>query len=77
MSLATNPFLLPDFDEENYDPSVEPAKSGANEVTKPAPAATVWQKQSGNGGVSFKKIAKAITKQRKWSTVLKVNNRSL
>lgn len=68
-SNVTNPFLLPEFDEENYDPRTESAPS-VNEVTKSAP--TIWQKQSG-GGVSFKKVAKAITQQRKWSNVLKVN----
>ena len=72
-STVTNPFLLPEFDEENYDPSAEPAPS-VNEVTKSAQP-TIWQKQSG-GGVSFKKVAKAITQQRKWSSVLKVNIRS-
>ena len=66
---VTNPFLLPDFDEENFDPSAEQARSAAKEVTT-APS-TLWQKQA-KGGVSFKKVAKAITKQRKWSSVLKV-----
>ncbi|KAL9967240.1 hypothetical protein ACROYT_G025424 [Oculina patagonica] len=65
---VTNPFLLPEFDEEHFDPSTESAAPSVNEVTKTAP--TIWQKQFG-GGVSFKKVAKAITKQRKWSTVLK------
>lgn len=68
-SNVINPFLLPEFDEENFDPSTETAPS-FNEVPKAVP--TLWQRQSG-GAVSFKKVAKAITKQRKWSTVLKVN----
>ena len=67
--VANRPFLLPDFDEENYDPDAESALS-AKEVTKAVP--TIWQKQSQRGTISFKKVAKAITKQRNWSTVLKV-----
>lgn len=65
-SNVVNPFLLPEFDEENYDARTESAPS-VNEETKSAP--TIWQK---GGGVSFKKVAKAITQQRKWSNVLKV-----
>ena len=67
-SSVTNPFLLPEFDEENYDPTAEPA-STLDEVTKSVPKSC--QTQSGKA-VSFKKVAKAITKQRKWSSVLKV-----
>ena len=66
-SIVNNPFLLPEFDEDNYDPRTESAPS-VNEETKSAP--TIWQK--GGGAVSFKKVAKAITQQRKWSNVLKV-----
>ena len=69
-SSITNPYLLPEFDEENYDPTAAPTPS-ANEVPKAVP--TLWQKQAG-GAMSFKKVAKAITKQRKWSSVLKVKN---
>ena len=65
-SNVINPFLLPEFDEENYDPRTESAPS-VDEETKSAP--TIRQK---GGGVSFKKVAKAITQQRKWSNVLKV-----
>ena len=65
---VTNPFLLPDFDEEHFDPSAEQARSAKEVTTAPS---TLWQKQA-KGGVSFKKVAKAITKQRKWSSVLKV-----
>ncbi|CAH3175808.1 unnamed protein product, partial [Porites evermanni] len=64
---VTNPFLLPDFDEEHFDPSAEQARSAKEVTTAPS---TLWQKQA-KGGVSFKKVAKAITKQRKWSSVLK------
>ena len=65
-SNVLNPFLLPEFDEENYDPRSESAPS-VNEETKSAP--TIRQK---GGGMSFKKVAKAITQQRRWSNVLKV-----
>lgn len=68
VSSITNPYLLPEFDEENYDPTTARTPS-ANEVPKAVP--TLWQKQAG-GAMSFKKVAKAITKQRKWSNVLKV-----
>ena len=70
LSNITNPYLLPEFDEENYDLTVAPTPS-ATEVPKTVP--TVWKKQSG-GALSFKKVAKAITKQRKWSSVLKVKS---
>ena len=69
----TNPFLLPEFDEENYDPTTEAVPSTNEDFTKALP--TIWQKQRG-GPVSFKKVAKAITKQRKWSNVLKVKQRT-
>jgi len=65
-SNVINPFLLPEFDEENYDPRTE-SEPSINDETKSAPA--IWQKRE---GVSFKKVAKAIAQQRKWSNVLKV-----
>ena len=65
---VTNPFLLPDFDEDNFDPSAEQARNAKEVTTAPS---RLWQKQA-KGGVSFKKVAKAITKQRKWSSLLKV-----
>ena len=67
---VTNPYLLPEFDEENYEPIAKPLPS-TNEITKEAPS--VWQKQTG-GPMSFKRVAKAITKQKTWSSVLKVKN---
>ena len=67
-SNVVNPFLLPEFDEENYDPSTESGPN-FNEEMGSTLAPTIWQK---GGGVSFKKVAKAITQQRKWSNVLKV-----
>lgn len=64
--MDVRPFLLPEFDEEDYDPRT---KSGPNINEEARSAPTIWQK---GGSVSFKKVAKAITQQRKWSNVLKV-----
>ncbi|RMX57582.1 hypothetical protein pdam_00024235 [Pocillopora damicornis] len=69
-SVAKNPFLLLEFDEENYDSSAEPVSS-VDEIPETSLTAPVPPNQSRSGGVTFKKVAKAITKQRKWSTVLK------
>ena len=65
---VTNPFLLPDIDKEIFDPNAEQARSAKEVTTAPS---TLWQKQA-KAGVSFKKVAKALTKQRKWSSLLKV-----
>ena len=74
-SVAKNPFLLLEFDEENYDSSAEPVSS-VDEIPETSLTAPVPPNQSRSGGVTFKKVAKAITKQRKWSTVLKVSCKS-
>ena len=74
-SVAKNPFLLLEFDEENYDSSAEPVSS-VDEISETSLTAPVPPNQSRSGGVTFKKVAKAITKQRKWSTVLKVSCKS-
>ncbi|XP_022803352.1 cAMP-dependent protein kinase regulatory subunit-like [Stylophora pistillata] len=69
-SVVTNPFLLSEIDEESYDSSSEPI-SNADKLPKTSQTAPLLQKQTRGGGVSFKSVAKAITKQRNWSTVLK------
>ena len=53
-SIVVNPFLLPEFDEENYDPSTESGPN-FNEEMGSISAPTIWQK---GGGVSFKKSRK-------------------
>ena len=74
-NVAKNPFLLLEFDEENYDSSAEPVSS-VDEIPETSLTAPVPPNQSRSGGVTFKKVAKAINKQRKWSTVLKVSCKS-
>ena len=71
-SVVTNPFLLSEIAEESYDSSSEPI-SNADKLPKTSLTAPLLQKQTRGGGVSFKSVAKAITKQRNWSTVLKVS----
>ena len=65
---CTNPYFLPEYDEEDYDSIAEP---GSNKTEAAKDSSKSGQKQLG-GPLSFKTVAKAITKQRKWSNVLKV-----
>ena len=69
-SSISNPFLLPDFDDETYEPLPQHLQGTGDGLGRQA--ATGRRKNSGVG-VSFRKVAKAITQQRKWSSVLKVN----
>ena len=63
-----NPYMLPEFDEETYDHAVTQEPPGET------PSGTDRQNLRNKTGVmSFKKIAKAITKQRKWSNILKAS----
>ncbi|XP_068760054.1 uncharacterized protein [Montipora capricornis] len=64
---CTNPYFLPEYDEEDYDSIAEP---GSNKTEAAKDSSKSGQKQLG-GPLSFKTVAKAITKQRKWSNVLK------
>ena len=65
---VTNLYLLPECDEEDYDPKAE---LPSNEIETIKETVQPGHKQTA-GPFSFKKVARAITKQRKWSTLLKV-----
>ncbi|XP_067022888.1 cyclic nucleotide-binding domain-containing protein 2-like [Acropora muricata] len=64
---VTNLYLLPECDEEDYDPKAE---LPSNEIETIKETVQPGHKQTA-GPFSFKKVARAITKQRKWSTLLK------
>ena len=61
--------MLPEYDEEAYEPQTSP-----KDVPEETPKGQMDRQNLRNkvGAMSFKKIAKAITKQRKWSNILKV-----
>lgn len=65
---VTNLYLLSEYDEEDYDPKAE---LPSNEIETIKETVQPGHKQTA-GALSFKKVAKAITKQRKWSTLLQV-----
>lgn len=60
--------FLPEYDEEDYDPKAESASNAIETIKE-----TVQPRHKQTAGpLSFKRVVKAITKQKKWSTLLKV-----